>query len=191
MVFGYYHRLSAARRRIYRKSDEILAIALPGAALLRPLAAQLAEALASEERARIERLIRQLVRGLLVQLGAPEVRVEVLAVRPSNRWGELHGLYTPATAARPARIHVWMRTAKRGRVVAFRTLLRTLLHELCHHLDYELLKLPESFHTNGFYQRESSLFRQLIGAEQAGFSLPAGRAAAGLRAVVGKSDVCP
>jgi hypothetical protein len=55
-----------------------------------------------------------------------------------------------------------MRTAKQKRVVAFKTFLRTLLHELCHHLDYELLKLPDSFHTDGFYKRESSLFHQLV-----------------------------
>jgi hypothetical protein len=56
-----------------------------------------------------------------------------------------------------------MRTAQRRQVVKFRTFLRTLLHELCHHLDYELLRLPDSFHTEGFYKRESSLLRQLLG----------------------------
>jgi hypothetical protein len=55
-----------------------------------------------------------------------------------------------------------MRTARHGRVVAFRTFLRTLLHELCHHLDLEVLGLGESFHTEGFFRRESSLFRQLV-----------------------------
>jgi hypothetical protein len=55
-----------------------------------------------------------------------------------------------------------MRTAQRHQVVRFRTFLRTLLHELCHHLDYELLELPDSFHTDGFYRRESSLLRQLL-----------------------------
>jgi hypothetical protein len=59
-------------------------------------------------------------------------------------------------------ITLWMRTAQRKQVVAFRTFLRTFLHELCHHLDYELLRLPETFHTEGFYKRESSLFRQLV-----------------------------
>jgi hypothetical protein len=34
-------------------------------------------------------------------------------------------------------------------------------HSLCHHLDYELYKLPETFHTEGFYKRESSLLHQL------------------------------
>jgi len=55
-----------------------------------------------------------------------------------------------------------MRTAQRHQVVTFRTFFRTLIHELCHHLDYELLRLPESFHTEGFYKRESSIVHQLL-----------------------------
>ena len=55
-----------------------------------------------------------------------------------------------------------MRTAQQKRVVAFRTFLRTLLHELCHHLDYELYQLPETFHTEGFYKRESHLLKQVL-----------------------------
>jgi len=58
---------------------------------------------------------------------------------------------------------VWMRTAKKENVVKFRTFLRTLLHEVCHHLDYELYKLAETFHTEGFYARESALMRDLMG----------------------------
>jgi hypothetical protein len=55
-----------------------------------------------------------------------------------------------------------MRTAKHKRAVAFRSFLRTLLHELCHHLDYEFFHFPETMHTEGFYNRESSLFHQLV-----------------------------
>ena len=56
-----------------------------------------------------------------------------------------------------------MRTAEKENVVKFRTFLRTLLHEVCHHLDYELYKLAETFHTEGFYARESGLMRELMG----------------------------
>jgi hypothetical protein len=55
-----------------------------------------------------------------------------------------------------------MRTARQQRVVAFRTFLRTLLHEVGHHVDYTLLRLGDSFHTQGFYARESHLFHQLV-----------------------------
>jgi hypothetical protein len=47
-------------------------------------------------------------------------------------------------------------------VVRFRTFLRTLLHEVLHHLDVTLLGLDDSFHTEGFFKRESSLVRQLV-----------------------------
>ena len=66
-----------------------------------------------------------------------------------------------------ARISVWMRTAQRVQVVRFRTFLRTLIHEVVHHLDYELYKLPETFHTQGFYACESALMRELLGEEPA------------------------
>jgi hypothetical protein len=162
MVFAYYNRLTRAQQRIYRKSDEIAAIPLTDAHTLHPLVEAVANALKKEDRRQIEAQCQQLVSALTTRLRVPSVRVEVLAARPSRTWGELHGLYTPAEERRPARVMVWMRTAQHRRVVAFRTFLRTLLHELCHHLDYELLGLAESFHTQGFYKRESSLFHQLM-----------------------------
>jgi hypothetical protein len=79
-----------------------------------------------------------------------------------HRRGELHGLYQ--SAGRAQLISVWMFTAKREQVVAYRTFLRTLIHEVCHHLDYELFQLGDSFHTTGFFRRESSLVHQLCGA---------------------------
>ena len=86
----------------------------------------------------------------------------MLERRPHNDYGELHGLYEPVERTRPrAKIYVWMRTAKRQQVVAFKTYLRTLIHEFCHHLDFEYYKFEDSFHTKGFFQRESSIVKQL------------------------------
>src|SRR6267143_1860219 len=87
-----------------------------------------------------------------------------LPLRPSDDWGELHGLYLPEEDGKAAKIQLWMRTAKHKRVVAYKSFLRTLLHEVCHHLDYEFYKFPETFHTEGFYSRESSLLHQLAPA---------------------------
>lgn len=165
MPFAYYARLSASRRRIYDRSDAIERIDLPDAAALRSLVAPLAAALQAEKRTEAERLCSAIASGIVSQLGAPPLRVAVLAVRPSNDWGELHGLYLPEDEGETAIIKLWMRTAKNKRIVAFRSFLRTLLHELCHHLDYELYKLEETFHTEGFYKRESSLFHQLVPKE--------------------------
>ncbi len=162
MVFPYFHKLSAANKRVYRKSDEIHSVPLPEAADLFPLVPSLARALEQEDRVRVEELCRQVAGGMALRLGAPPLRLRVLAVRPSADWGELHGLYEPAEGRASAIITLWMRTAKHKRVVAFRSFLRTLLHEFCHHLDYHLYGLPDSYHTEGFYKRESSLFHQLV-----------------------------
>lgn len=162
MVFGYYKNLTASQRHIYQKSDEMTSVRLPKAAELHPLIEKLDKVLTKEKREEIEVLCQKIASAMAERLKAPDIRVKVLAVRPTKSYGELHGLYVPAERLIPATITLWMRTAQRRKVVAFRTFLRTLLHEICHHLDYELLGLPYSFHTEGFYKRESSLFHQLV-----------------------------
>lgn len=162
MVFDYYKRLSAKRQSIYRQSDAIIVVKLPDAGMLRAPAQALVEALNSEDRTTVQRLSQQITDGIIGQLQVPPLRIQVLAVRPSDDWGELHGLYLPEEDGKTAKIQLWMRTAKHKRVVAYKSYLRTLLHEICHHLDYEFYKFPETFHTEGFYNRESSLFHQLV-----------------------------
>jgi hypothetical protein len=129
--------------------------------------AGLKQALAAEDRGVVEGAVDHLAHGITELLGVPRIRIEVLAVRPHADWGELHGTYQPAEGSRPPRIRLWMRTAQHRRVVAFRTFLRTLLHEVGHHLDYTHLELADSLHTEGFFRRESSLFRQLAPEEAA------------------------
>jgi hypothetical protein len=76
-------------------------------------------------------------------------------------------LYEPAEGAGKATISVWMRTVRRRQVVAFKSFVRTVSHEVCHHLDYGLFALEETFHTEGFYKRESSLANALLASEAA------------------------
>jgi hypothetical protein len=168
MPFPYYARLSARDQRIYQASDRVTAVRLPRPALLHSLVAVLREALEREDRRAVEAAAAYLCRGITAMLELAPAEVVVLAARPTARWGELHGLYTRDGRQTP-RIQLWMRTARHRRVVKFRTFLRTLLHETGHHLDYEHLKLSDSFHTEGFFRRESSLFHQLL-PEPAGAS---------------------
>jgi DinB superfamily len=161
MPFSYYTRLTRSQQAVYRKSDEIAEVRLPQPAALHPAVTALTTALASEDRPQVQRATERLIRDLTDALGVSPVQVEVLAARPHAKWGELHGLYT-VERGKPPKIQLWMRTAKQRRVVAFRTYLRTLLHEVGHHLDYALLRLRDSYHTEGFYKRESSLFHQLV-----------------------------
>jgi len=161
--FSYFDRLSPARKVVYLRSDAIEKIQLPPGPPVDHLVPMLEQVLKGERRIEVERVSQALLSNLTTRLRVPPVRVKVLTVRPSGNWGELHGLYEPSEDASAPLITLWMRTVARKQVVAFRTFLRTLLHELCHHLDYELYKLPETFHTEGFYKRESNLLTQLAG----------------------------
>lgn len=163
MPFNYYARLSVKNKRIYDASDAIEALRLPAASELWPGVVTLQTALQSDRPSMVQAACQNLADSMCGQLQVPRVSVTVLAKRPSNRYGELHGLYEGVEAALTrAKITLWMRTAQRRQVVAFRSFLRTQLHELCHHFDYTYLKLGDSFHTQGFYKRESSLFHQLV-----------------------------
>ena len=166
MVFSFYERLTARQQSIYRQSDDIKYLRLKTADKLQLDAKKLGEILESEQLGEVQRICQQIANEIISQIKAPPVDVEVLSVRPSDDWGELHGLYLPEDDGETARIQVWMRTAKHKRVVAFKSFLRTLLHELCHHLDYEHFGFPETFHTEGFYSRESSLFKQIFVATE-------------------------
>jgi hypothetical protein len=164
MPFSYFDRLSPARKVIYLRSDAIEKIHLPSGPPLDQFVVRIEQALKDERRKEVEQVSQALLSSLTARLRVPSIRVKVLTVRPSGNWGELHGLYEPTEDGTPPLITVWMRTVARKQVVAFRTFLRTLLHELCHHLDYELYRFPETFHTEGFYKRESNLLLQLAGA---------------------------
>jgi hypothetical protein len=151
-------KFSRADERAYARSNAASAIRVPPNPVLQARARAVVDALATEDRRAVEAASQRLMDGFCVLLRVPPLQVEVCGKRPTNHYGELHGLYTPANGrATRDRVQVWMRTARRLQVVAFKTFLRTLLHELCHHLDYEHLKLARSFHTEGFYKRESSL----------------------------------
>ena len=164
MPFAYYDRLGAESKRTYRRSDAIRRIEIPDAQPLVELARAIAPILESGDRAAVEKACHALVAAINSRLATPPVRVRVLERRPANSGGELQGLYEPdEVTGGEARISVWMRTAQKVQVVRFRTFLRTLVHEVCHHLDYELYKLAETFHTEGFYARESALVRELLG----------------------------
>jgi hypothetical protein len=166
MPFAYFARLSRTQRAVYLQSDAIPALRLPRVEELQPLLPRLQEALQQDDRKTVEQLSRALAQGIAEQLSVEPVDVAVLAVRPALRYGELHGLYTRDDGRRP-RIRVWMRTLRHHRVVAYRTFVRTLLHEIGHHLDYTYLKLADSFHTEGFFKRESSLWHALAGTTPA------------------------
>ncbi len=155
-------KLTPFQQRIFDRSTAVTAIEFDPAPQLRAAVKALPAALEAGEQARVAALSQAIVNHICWQLRVRTVQVRVHGTRPSNQKGELHGLYTQyGGGGKNDSIQVWMRTAKRKQTVAFRTFLRTLLHEVCHHLDYTYFHFRESYHTEGFFQRESSLFRRL------------------------------
>ena len=171
MAFAYYARLGAGQKKIYDRSAAVLTVPLPAPGKFSAAARALQTALPADDRAGVERATAAILGEVHRQLGVRAARVEVLAVRPHNTRGELHGLYTRAPNA-TAVIQLWMRTAKLRRPAAFKTFLRTALHESGHHLDYEHFKFADSFHTEGFFARAEHLFKQILGAMESAAAPP-------------------
>ena len=155
----FFYRLSPGAQRTYLRSDAIETFNLmPSPEALRMTSA-LTKTLAEGRQAAAGLIARRLADELCKLFRVRPIDIEVRGVRPHNTRGELHGIFYPT---RPPRIVLWMRTARRHQAVKPRTFIRTLLHEIGHYLDYSLLLLGDSFHTSGFFKRESSLVRVLL-----------------------------
>lgn len=164
MPFAYYDRLSQAEKRIYRASDAIESVGMPRGLDLGPEVVELRAALVAEDRSAVQTIGQRMVDALMRGFHVPPVaqgdgRAPVGRLRRAAR-----SLRPAERRARPL-ITVWMRTAQWRQVVAFKSFLRTICHEMCHPLDYELFALEETFHTEGFYKGESSLANALLGQE--------------------------
>src|SRR5690348_14184165 len=165
---GYFYRLPARAQRAWLKSDAIDRFNLMPDAAAFSLTAALIDALVVGAPPLIERAAQALADKICDLMAVRVVRVEVRGVRPHNTRGELHGIFYPrgpSPQPGPPLIRLWMRTAQRHDVVKPKTFLRTLMHELGHYLDYALLRLEDSFHTAGFFRRESFLVRILFPSE--------------------------
>lgn len=158
----YFYRLPLRAQRAYLKSEAVERYQIEPGGRARGLASELTRALEASSLGRVNQLARALADELCARARVREVSVEVRGVRPHNARGELHGIYYEAANVRaPGRIVLWMKTAKRHDVVKPKTFVRTLIHELGHYFDYALLGLDESFHTEGFFKRESALIKAL------------------------------
>ena len=155
--------LERGRHSTGQGREEVSELRLPLGLALAPLLREVREGLEAGHEVRLERKSQVLVDAICAGLRVQPPRVVVLSARPLTVEGELHGLYLRNQYGARPRIKVWMRTATRRQPVAIRTFIRTLLHELCHHLDVELLKLDKTAHTPSFFRREATLVRWVLG----------------------------
>jgi hypothetical protein len=161
---AFFYRLTSRAQRTYLKSDEIERFDIAPSVAARGAMDALMRALETGDLAATATFARALTAEICRGLGAQPVSVGVRGVRPRNTRGELHGLFYPYDPRRrtPPSIVLWMRTAQRHEVVKPKTFVRTLMHEIGHYLDYAFLRLEDSYHTQGFFKRESSLVRALF-----------------------------
>ena len=161
---SYFYRLSSRAQRTYLKSDSVERFDFVAGDAARNSLDALMRVLETGNLAATATCARELTAEICRGLRTPPVLVEVRGVRPRNTRGELHGLFYPydPRMRRQPYIVLWMRTAQRHDVVKPKTFVRTLMHEIGHYLDYAYLRLDDSYHTRGFFQRESSLVRALF-----------------------------
>jgi hypothetical protein len=164
MPFPYYDNLSEAKKRIYRKSDAIESIPVENPDQIHPVTIELKQALKANKRRDVARYASEICRLVCEGLGTEVLIVRIRSRRPSRSDEELQGLYE-RTEGEASVLTVWMKTAAKGQVVAFKSFIRTVLHELCHHIDYAYFNLADSLHTEGFFRRESSLYKQIVPLE--------------------------
>lgn len=167
MPFPYYNNLSVAKKRIYRKSDAIERIPVTNPGGIHPVIIKLKKSLEDNKRRDVAKHASEICRLVCKGLEIETLIVKISSRRPSNSTEELHGLYEWTEGETPV-LTVWMKTAVKGQVVAFKSFIRTVLHELCHHIDYMHFDLDDSFHTKGFFKRESFLYKQIVPIELQG-----------------------
>jgi hypothetical protein len=164
MPFPYYDNLSAAKKRIYRRSDAIENIPVKNPAGIHPVTIKLKKSLEDNKPRDVAKHSSEICRLVCEGLDTETLTVKVRSRRPSSSAEELQGLYE-RTEGETAVLTVWMKTAAKRQVVAFKSFIRTVLHELCHHIDYSHFKLEDSLHTEGFFKREAFLYRQIVPSE--------------------------
>jgi hypothetical protein len=136
---------------------------LPPNGALPAVSQTIERAMKSENPADVRSACGEFLRVAAEFYGVPRCDIRVLAARPlrvrANCRTELFGDYHPHTML----VRVWMRTAVRKEVTSFGTLLSTLCHEFCHHLDFKRFGFRDSWHTRGFYERTAALYHHMRG----------------------------
>lgn len=153
-------------RAEFLRSDSIKTLDVPPNSALTDLGRRLESAMKADNIREVRQACAEFLARASDFYRVPPCGIRVLAARPlriRETWStELFGDYHPETML----IRVWMRTAVRKEVTSFGTFLSTLCHEFCHHLDFQLFRFSDSWHTRGFYERAAVLYHHARGTPQ-------------------------
>jgi hypothetical protein len=153
-------RYSPSAERDYARSNLILAIDYaPGEATCR-----VARKLLAIDPARRGPLSQELLDRMADELKVPRVQLHFHDKPQKHRRSGGRLTYKEyAYYDSEEGITVYNKTAVRQQYLAPKSYLDTIVHEFLHHLDYELLKLKHTYHTQGFYSRLGDLMGKLLG----------------------------
>lgn len=127
----------------------------------RELTRKLIESQSASER---EALGQELLDNICCSLKIPRARLSVINERQPHKLYEgklaykLYGVYH----CRKETIKIANLTSIRKQIVAGKTFLDTLIHELMHHIDRKFLRIPTTPHSPGFYARIEDLKTKLM-----------------------------
>jgi hypothetical protein len=145
----------------YMRSDALRSIGLPSGERLRELAVDLKIAMKTDDRKEVQTASAALITEMANAFMVAPPPLKVLNARPrkvtENYATETFGDYDFNSTV----IRLWMRTAVQKKTTSYGTLLSTLCHEFCHHLDVAALDLPHTYHTRGFYERAAILYHHV------------------------------
>lgn len=145
----------------FTRSNKFPALEYRPKAQERELTRKLIESQSARER---EALGQELLDSICRSLEIPRARLRVINERQPHEMYEgklaykLYGVYH----CRSAMIEIANLTSIRKQVVAGKTFLDTLIHELMHHIDRKFLRIPSTPHSPGFYARIEDLKAKLM-----------------------------
>lgn len=150
---------SRRAQRDYERSNDVLELSITPDPEAISAVSTLREALAANDRRLVEHASQAIVTSVCRSIGVKHLLVKVGYKRRVRGRVQYYGF-----CGKDGYMTLYFRTGKTNKPVAYKTYLRTLAHELTHHLDWVYLRLVHSFHTTGFYGRVRSLYRGLLGA---------------------------
>ncbi len=123
----------------------------------------LAEALTNGDEEAIKEYSNETIAKLNRVYKLPHLRIYTGGKRRmTRRGGQYYGVYkSRIDKEKRHSISVYSRTAKTQKYVAPKTFLRTLIHEWGHHYDKYKLKINNTYHTKGFYDRMNAIYTEL------------------------------
>jgi len=156
---------SSSQTSDYNKSNTANIEALPRSNVraLHAAVKLLAEALKEGNEEAIKEFSNEAVAELNLIYGLPELRVYTGGKRRyTRRGGQYYGVYRSRGEKEVKHsVSVYSRTAETQKYVAPKTFLRTLIHEWGHHYDKYKLRINNTYHTKGFYERINTVYMKL------------------------------